>query len=481
MEKSLSKDLKESLKRHIELLGYDPKKGKSSLTEVRRHTYLEEDAYTDYADDENKSDEGEDNADFDFGADEGGKEGGDAEGGDNVDFDFGGGDAEGGDTEEVDEFGTADEFSAADELEGSSDDVEEIDVTDIVKRADDAKGYAEKAVTAAEEGKNMIKDLMGKFEALQQSLSKIDTVSTEVSSIKKDLQAQKPKEKLELRSLDSYPFNVKLTDYWNDVNGKDNYEITDGSTPDAQSPDGEVKVWKLDPDEAKDYSGVDIKKSFIPESRSKKKVLTENRVLDKIKEIITQIGGNVKTFKQIFNTLKVNNVTDLDKAINLVRSNLGYDIDANQTKEVYNNLNSKLGLSLTESAFTKSGYFKILTLAIAIMIGFEISRQSRTETLTIRVKDKDITTVSTGKSTESKYLIFTDDEVFEESDEMFRGKFNSSDVYNELEVGSVYRVKVIGFRIPFLSMYRNIIEVEEDCKDPNNCFPLPHYHKMKSQ
>ena len=474
MEKSLSKDLKESLKRHIELLGYDPKKGKSSLTEVRRHTYLEEDDYTDYADDENKSDEGEDNADFDFGADEGGKEGGDAEGGDNVDFDFGGGDAEGGDnadfdfgggeeggdSEEVDEFGTADEFSAADELETSDDDVEEIDVTDIVKRADDAKGYAEKAVTAAEEGKNMIKDLMGKFEALQQSLGAIETVKDEVTSIKKDIQAQKPKEKLELRSLDSYPFNVKLTDYWNDQNLKDNYEIVAG----AQSPDGQVQAYKLEPSDATNYNHGDIKSSFIPESKSKKKILTEQelltegQILDKIKSIIKSVGGSVETFKKIFNTLKANKVTDLNKAIDVVKSNLGYNINKDYTLDVYNKLNEKLGLSLTESReeWAKSWYVRILTLAMAIMIGVEISRNMKTETLTIKVVDKTVTHTEN----DSKYLIFTNNEVFEEDDELFRGKFNSSDMYGQLKVGGTYRVKVLGFRIPFLSMYRNIIEVE---------------------
>ena len=277
-----NKELNESLKRHKELLGYDLKKGTSSLTE-RRHM-----PYTDYAEDT----EGSENADFDFGGDQGGEDtGGDTEGGENTDFDFGGEDTgneggdegsenadfdfggdQGGEEEvDVDEFGTADEFSAADDLEGGDDDTEEIDVTDIVKRADDAKDFAQKAVTASEEGKNMIKDLMSKFETLSQSLSKIDTVSTEVSSIKKDLQAQKPKEKLELRSLDSYPFNVKLTDYWNDVNGKDNYEITDGSSPDAQSPDGEVKVWKVTPEDTKTWNQGDIKNSFIPESNQKKK------------------------------------------------------------------------------------------------------------------------------------------------------------------------------------------------------------------
>lgn len=272
MENNLSKQLQESLKRHRELLGYDPIKGTTSLNEVRRHKYTMDEENTDYADEEEtdteetETEEGGDNPDFDFGNEEGGEE---TEG-------FGNEEVEETGEEETDEFGTADEFSAADDIESEEDsDTEEIDVTDIVKRADDAKGYAEKAVTAAEEGKNMIQDLMTKFEALQSSLSKIDNVSNEIQSIKKDIQSQKPKEKLELRSLDSYPFNVKLTDYWNDEKLKANYEVN-GGTPDAESQDGQVKVWKLDPNEAKDFSSVDIKKSFVPESKSKKKVLTEN-------------------------------------------------------------------------------------------------------------------------------------------------------------------------------------------------------------
>lgn len=260
-----NKELNESLQRYRELLGYDPKKGGESLNEVRRHSYLADntDYATDYADDEETEEEDTDTEE---------------EGGDNPDFDFGDeGDEGGGDEEEEkeeDEFGTADEFSAADELEDaeSDEDVEEIDVTDIVKKSEDAKSYSEKAVKAAEEGKSMITDLMSKFDALQNSLSKIDTVANELNVIKKDIQSQKPKEKLELRSLDSYPFNVKLTDYWNDEKLKDNYEIN-GGKPDAESPDGEVKVWKLDPNEAKDFSSTDVKKSFVPESKNKKRIL----------------------------------------------------------------------------------------------------------------------------------------------------------------------------------------------------------------
>lgn len=281
----IPQELQESLKRYRELLGYDLKKGKASLTERRHKPYLMEEDPEGGSEDKGSEDidfnfdekeEGGDKAgEIDFGGTEkeeggdktSGMDFGDVEGQGNEDFDF----DMGGSEEETDEFGTADEFSAADELETSDDEVEEVDVTDIVKRADDAKGYAEKAVTAAEEGKNMIKDLMSKFETLQQSLGTIETVKDEVTTIKKDIQAQKPKEKLELRSLDSYPFNVKLTDYWNDEKLKDNYEITDGSSPDAESPDGQVKVWKLDPNDVGDFNTTDIKKSFVPESKSKKK------------------------------------------------------------------------------------------------------------------------------------------------------------------------------------------------------------------
>jgi hypothetical protein len=37
-----------------------------------------------------------------------------------------------------------------------------------------------------------------------------------------------------------------------------------------------------------------------------------------------------------------------------------------------------------------------------------------------------------------------------------------------LKIGGTYTVTVVGYRIPFLSMYQNIIEVEEiDNENPN--------------
>ena len=66
-------------------------------------------------------------------------------------------------------------------------------------------------------------------------------------------------------------------------------------------------------------------------------------------------------------------------------------------------------------------------------------------------------------SIDSKYLIYGEDEngktyVFEDTDTLFRGKFNSSDVYGALKEGETYELTVIGFRIHILNWYENIID-----------------------
>ena len=75
-----------------------------------------------------------------------------------------------------------------------------------------------------------------------------------------------------------------------------------------------------------------------------------------------------------------------------------------------------------------------------------------THVFTATVQDK----VRTGGQ-DSKYLIFTDKGVYENTDSIVNGKWNSSDVYGALSVGKSYEFKVRGRRIPFLSMYPNII------------------------
>ena len=81
----------------------------------------------------------------------------------------------------------------------------------------------------------------------------------------------------------------------------------------------------------------------------------------------------------------------------------------------------------------------------------------------VLIKDKQISTESDKRKEKvvSTYLIYTDRGVFRNDDAGWFVKFNSSDVYGNLDVGTRYTMKIYGWRIPILSMYPNIVRVEE--------------------
>ena len=67
---------------------------------------------------------------------------------------------------------------------------------------------------------------------------------------------------------------------------------------------------------------------------------------------------------------------------------------------------------------------------------------------------------------ESKYLIMGKDEegnpvVYENTDNFIIGKFTSSNFQAGIEIGKTYTFTVVGIRVPYLSMYENIIDYEE--------------------
>lgn len=81
----------------------------------------------------------------------------------------------------------------------------------------------------------------------------------------------------------------------------------------------------------------------------------------------------------------------------------------------------------------------------------------------VLIKDKQISTESDkadGKVV-STYLIYTDQGVFRNDDAGWFMKYNSSDVYGNLDKGTRYTMKVYGWRIPIFSMYPNIVRAEE--------------------
>jgi len=47
--------------------------------------------------------------------------------------------------------------------------------------------------------------------------------------------------------------------------------------------------------------------------------------------------------------------------------------------------------------------------------------------------------------------------ILQNKDALFWGKFNSADVQQEIEIGKKYQFTVVGWRIPFLSWFQNIV------------------------
>ena len=118
---------------------------------------------------------------------------------------------------------------------------EELDISDLVNSQKQVEKKQEEYFD------NLFKhltDLEGKLGEMDNIMNKLNDLEMKVEKYRE----KTPQEKLELRSLDSGPFNQKLTDFFEDKeedmekSGKNEYILTQ--------------------DEVEDYSPVDIKKTF---------------------------------------------------------------------------------------------------------------------------------------------------------------------------------------------------------------------------
>lgn len=99
---------------------------------------------------------------------------------------------------------------------------------------------------------------------------------------------------------------------------------------------------------------------------------------------------------------------------------------------------------------------------ISMILGLGGIYQCGTQDTLRQVKVTDKEAVNHGKAT--KYLIYTQRQPLENQDAIFHGKFNSSTVYSRIEPSACYNFDVYGWRVPFFSMYKNIIGYEKvDC------------------
>ena len=142
------------------------------------------------------------------------------------------------DVEKLNDDGESEE--KGDESESES---EELDITELVD--------SQKNIETKQE--EYFNNLFGQLNDLQSKLGEMDNIMNKLNSLEAKIEKYRektPQEKLELRTYDSYPFNQKLSQFFDDKSeemektGKNDYILT--------------------ADEVKDINVSDIKNSFQP-------------------------------------------------------------------------------------------------------------------------------------------------------------------------------------------------------------------------
>jgi hypothetical protein len=133
------------------------------------------------------------------------------------------------------------------------DSTEEVDITDLVNMVKSVKKDQEDSTGTHTEIVTKMDDVFTKLSDLESKLSQMDAVMAKIDQLGATVEANKPKtevEKLEMRSLDSYPFNEKPQEFFSHkqgemrASGKNEYVLTK--------------------DEVENYAPDQIKSSFNP-------------------------------------------------------------------------------------------------------------------------------------------------------------------------------------------------------------------------
>ena len=124
----------------------------------------------------------------------------------------------------------------------------EVDVTSLVKGSEEAKD-------AANVASQNTAQLLAKFNELQGRVAAMDKITQKIDTLEKEIVKRNPTpvEKLEMQSLNSFPYSLKLTDYWKEKEGP--YDVTN---------QGEnKKEYVLTKDDVNNgYSDASVKQSF---------------------------------------------------------------------------------------------------------------------------------------------------------------------------------------------------------------------------
>jgi len=118
-----------------------------------------------------------------------------------------------------------DDEGKSDEKKDESSDSEELDITELVT--------AQKDIQSKQD--DYFENLFGQLNKLESRLGEMDAIMNKLNALENKIEKYRektPQEKLELRSYDSYPFNQKLSQFFDDKTdemektGKNEYVLT---------------------------------------------------------------------------------------------------------------------------------------------------------------------------------------------------------------------------------------------------------------
>lgn len=110
---------------------------------------------------------------------------------------------------------------------------------------------------------------------------------------------------------------------------------------------------------------------------------------------------------------------------------------------------------LSEGFFRLSAMLGFVIVLLVILFGYLFFEPYITEeTITIKVLNK-----SQFGNEQGKYFVFTQDEVFYNSNDYYQNKQNADELNDKIYPGSVYEVNVVGIYLPWLPRFRNITEI----------------------
>jgi hypothetical protein len=129
-----------------------------------------------------------------------------------------------------------DDEGKSDEKKDSSSDSEELDITELVTAQKDTQSKQDE----------YFENLFGQLNKLESRLGEMDAIMNKLNALENKIEKYRektPQEKLELRSYDSYPFNQKLSQFFDDKQeemektGKNDYVLTPDDVTDINVND----------------------------------------------------------------------------------------------------------------------------------------------------------------------------------------------------------------------------------------------------